>query len=183
MEHADHVNLLRAGIPAPGGVWADFGSGAGAFTLALADLLGPGARIWSVDRDAGALRQQERAMRARFPATAVQYLVADFTQPLELPTLDGAVCANALHFVRDKDTPLHLLYRYLRPGGQLIVVEYNTDRGNHWVPYPFSFVGWTDLARRNGFMATRLLARRSSRFLGEIYAAASQRPVDVEQNA
>jgi ubiquinone/menaquinone biosynthesis C-methylase UbiE len=183
VEHTDHVNLLRDGIPAPGGVWADFGAGAGAFTLALADLLGPAAQIWAIDRDAGALRQQERAMRARFPATDVQYLVADFTRPLELPTLDGAVCANALHFVRDKDAPLRLLRGYLRPGGWLIVVEYNTDRGNHWVPYPFSFTGWTDLARRNGFVASRLLARRPSRFLGEIYAAASQRPPDAEKDA
>jgi ubiquinone/menaquinone biosynthesis C-methylase UbiE len=182
VEHADHVNLLRAGIPAPGGVWADFGAGTGAFTLALADLLGPAAQIWAIDRDAGALRQQERAMRARFPAADVQYLVADFTQPLELPALDGAVCANALHFVRDKATPLRLLRGYLRPGGWLIVVEYNTDRGNHWVPYPFSFASWTGLAHQNGFAATRLLARRPSRFLGEIYAAASQRPLDAEQD-
>ena len=40
MNHEDHVRLLRKGIVEPGGVWADFGSGAGAFTLALADLLG-----------------------------------------------------------------------------------------------------------------------------------------------
>jgi hypothetical protein len=36
---------LRDGVPEPGGVWADLGSGEGAFTLALADLLGPGGRI------------------------------------------------------------------------------------------------------------------------------------------
>ena len=35
MNHRDHVNLLRRGVPEPGGVWADLGSGAGAFTLAL----------------------------------------------------------------------------------------------------------------------------------------------------
>jgi len=40
MKHTEHVNLLRRGIPAPGGVWADFGSGTGAFTLALAELTG-----------------------------------------------------------------------------------------------------------------------------------------------
>src|SRR5690554_4106120 len=41
MNHQDHVNLLRPGVPATGGVWADFGAGTGAFTLALAELLGP----------------------------------------------------------------------------------------------------------------------------------------------
>ena len=39
----------------------------GAFTLALADLLGPGGRIVAVDRDARALRANEAAVRARFP--------------------------------------------------------------------------------------------------------------------
>ena len=40
MNHTDHVNLLREGISEPGGVWAEFGSGSGAFTMALAELLG-----------------------------------------------------------------------------------------------------------------------------------------------
>ncbi|TMD25838.1 MAG: class I SAM-dependent methyltransferase, partial [Chloroflexi bacterium] len=53
MNHEDHVRLLRKGIVEPGGVWADFGSGAGAFTLALADLLGTEGSIYSVDKDRG----------------------------------------------------------------------------------------------------------------------------------
>src|SRR5579859_3770597 len=101
MDHHDHVRLLRDGIPAAGGVWADFGSGAGAFTLALADLLGPEGQIISVDRDGAALREQERSMRRRFPASEVEYLQADYTRPLSLPALDGIVFANTLHFQRD----------------------------------------------------------------------------------
>jgi precorrin-6B methylase 2 len=83
MEHQDQVNLLRGGVPEPGGAWADFGSGAGAFTLALAELIGPSGQIHSVARDRRALQQQERAMRGRFPATAIVYHPADFTQPLD----------------------------------------------------------------------------------------------------
>ena len=37
----------RGGVPGPGGRWADLGSGAGAFTLALADLVGPTGSIVS----------------------------------------------------------------------------------------------------------------------------------------
>ena len=40
MNHQDHVNLLRGGVLSTGVIWADLGSGTGAFTLALADLLG-----------------------------------------------------------------------------------------------------------------------------------------------
>src|ERR1700694_86457 len=117
MNHNDHVNLLRNGIPGPGGVWADFGSGAGAFTLALADLIGATGHIYSVDKDHGALREQERAMRSHFSGTTVHYLTADFTQRLELPPLDGIVMANSLHYVRKKDLVLQLVHSYLKPGG------------------------------------------------------------------
>src|SRR6266536_1745145 len=130
MNHNDHVNLLLKGIPGPGGVWADFGSGAGAFTLALADLIGPSGHIYSVDKDRGALREQERAMRSRFSGTTVYYLTADFTQRLDLPPLDGIVMANSLHYVRKKDPALQLIRGYLKPGGGVLIVVYNADRGN-----------------------------------------------------
>jgi SAM-dependent methyltransferase len=173
VNHADHVNLLRGGVPGPGGVWADLGSGAGAFTLALAELIGPTGTIYSVDRDRGALREQERAMRARFPNTPAHYRAADFTRPLELPPLDGLVMANALHFQRDKGPLMQLLRSYLRPGGRLLLVEYNVDHGNPRVPFPLSYNTWEALARACGFAHTEFLAARPSRFLNEIYSAVS----------
>lgn len=174
MQHQDHVALLRDGIAGPGGIWADLGSGTGAFTLALADLIGPTGEIYSVDKDRGSLKEQERAMRARFPAVTVHYLAADFSRKLELPPLDGVVMANSLHYQRDKDAVLQLVRGYLRPGGRLLLVEYNADRGNPWVPYPLSYSTWEAVARRNGFAETKLLARVPSRFLNEMYSALSQ---------
>ncbi|MEW5987047.1 MAG: class I SAM-dependent methyltransferase [Chloroflexota bacterium] len=171
MDHRDHVFLLRDGVSGVGGVWADLGSGTGAFTLALADLLGPTGVIYSIDRDTAALRQQEQLMRARFPAVTVTYLTADFTRPLELPPLDGVVMANSLHFLRDKEPVVRLVAGYLRPGGRLILVEYDTDHGNPWVPYPLSYQTWAELAGRVGLVGTRLLATKPSRFLGRIYSA------------
>jgi len=173
MDHADHVALIKDGIANSGGVWADFGSGSGAFTLALAELLGSKGRIYSVDKKASSLQNQKRAMQARFPNTEVQYLNADYTRPLELPPLDGVVMANSLHFQRDKDPVLQLIRGYLQQRGRLVLVEYNLDHGNTWVPYPLSYKTWQALAHRNGFVKTRLLARRPSRFMGEIYAAVS----------
>jgi len=180
MEHKDHVGLLRGGIPERqpterAAVWADLGAGEGAFTLALADLLGPGAQIISIDRDERALGRQARSMAARFPGTLLTTQTADFTRPLDLPPLDGIVMANALHFVPDaeKDAVLQRLLGALRPGSRLMVVEYNVDKGNPWVPYPFSYARWETLARRNGFTQTRRLTTVSSRFLGEMYSAVS----------
>ncbi len=81
--------------------------------------------------------------------------------------------ANSLHFVRKKELVLQLVRGYLRPAGRLLLVEYNADRGNMWVPYPLSYPTWEALAHRNGFNNTRLLATVPSRFFGEIYSAAS----------
>ncbi len=98
MEHRDHVNLLRRAIPGPGGRWADLGSGEGAFTLALRDLIGTEGEIFSVDKDRGRLEAQRRIFRQRFPNSRVDFIHADFSRPLELPALDGIVMANSLHF-------------------------------------------------------------------------------------
>jgi SAM-dependent methyltransferase len=175
MNHTDHVNLLRAGVPALGGVWADFGSGSGAFTLALAELLGPGGVIHSIDRDAGALRDQADEMRQRFPQVALHTYVHDYTRPLALPPLDGIVAANTLHFLRDADQlrTLRLFQGYLRESGRMLIVEYNIDRGNYAVPHPLPFPAWQTLAADAGFARTELLSTRPSRFLREIYSACS----------
>lgn len=172
MDHNDHLSLIRDGVSGPG-AWADLGSGWGAFALALADLLGPGGVIYSVDKDRGALRDQQRAMRSRFPAVDVQYLTTDFTRPLDLPPLDGIVMANSLHFQREKDAVLRLVRGYLKPGAHLVLVEYNTDHGNPWVPYPLSYPTWEALATRAGFASTRLLATRAGRHHDSMYAALS----------
>lgn len=182
MDHHDHVALLRGGVPGPSGsgsgAWADIGAGDGAFTLALADLLGPGARIVAVDRDAAALRANAEAVAARFPGLELATLVADFTAPLTLPPLDGMVAANSLHFVsRDRQAAvIRSLTAHLRPGGPLIVVEYDADRGNPWVPHPFTASTFARLAAEAGLVDTAPLGRVPSRFLGGIYSAVSRRP-------
>jgi ubiquinone/menaquinone biosynthesis C-methylase UbiE len=175
MKHLDHVNLLRQGIDQPGGVWADLGSGTGAFTLALADLIGPKGKILSIDRDGTALREQRQAMRELFPKVYVDYRLADFTSPLDLPPLDGLVMANSLHFHRQKGPILAMVQEYLKPGGVFLLVEYNSDQGNPWVPYPLSYTTWEVLARRCQFVNTRRLATYPSRFTGEMYSAGSRK--------
>jgi ubiquinone/menaquinone biosynthesis C-methylase UbiE len=176
VDHADHVRLIRDGVSGGGADWADLGSGEGAFTLAVADLLGPSGSIHTVDRDRGALEVQLPRLRDAFPNVTVTPIVADFTRPIGLPPLDGIVMANSLHFVRDKAPVLELVRGYLRPEGRLVLVEYGADRGNPYVPFPLSFATWSALAAAAGFRDTRQLVSVPSRFLGSIYSALSIHP-------
>jgi len=165
LKHTNLVALIKGGVGERGGSWADLGAGEGAFTLALSDLLGPEAQIVAVDKDASSLRALEGKFETR---------VADFTRPIDLHDLDGVVMANSLHFVRDKQAVLKAVRGMLRPGGRLIVVEYGTDRGNHWVPHPFTYARWETMAAQAGFRKTRLLKTIPSRWLGSMYSALSE---------
>ena len=171
MNHEDLVALIEAAVPAgvpgaagAGASWADLGAGEGNFTRALADLLGPDARITAIDKDARALG----SLDGRFETQ-----VADFTRPLDLHDLDGVLMANSLHYVRDKQPVLQAVREMIRPEGRLIIVEYGAERGNPWVPYPFTFTQWETMAARAGFKNTRLLKTVPSRWLGSMYSAVS----------
>ena len=173
MKHTDHVNLLRPGIKVAGGVWADLGSGSGAFTLALADILDLESTIIAIDTSRRALRSLQKSVNSQFPSINLEIIESDFTQPMKLPPLAGVVMANSLHFHQNKRPILENIRSYLQPDGRFLLVEYGTDRGNRWVPYPLSYPKWESLAADVGFKHTRLLAVRPSRFLGQIYSALS----------
>ena len=162
--------------PGEGGTWADLGAGTGAFTLALADLIGPHGLIHAIDRDRGSLAELRSAFVSSVPQAQLQVRNADFTRPLDLAGLDGLVMANSLHFIEDKAAVLALVRGYLKRGGRLLLVEYDSDRGNHWVPHPMSFETWRDVATDAGFLDTRKLATVPSRFLHSIYSALSLAP-------
>ncbi len=176
MDHQDHVALIRAGVEGVGPRWLELGAGEGAFTLALADVLGPGGTILAMDRDARALDFATAAVRRRFPGVIIEPVPGDFTVDIRGPAHDGVVAANSLHFVSDRATTLASIKQVLRPGGHLVIVEYDADRGNPWVPFPFSFDHWLGEAAAAGFVDIRQLHRVGSRFMGGIYGAVASTP-------
>jgi len=176
MNHHDHMNLLRPANLQLGGVWADFGAGAGPFTLALRELVGPTAEIYAIDKDHARLVELDHAYRRRFGTSRIldeqlHPIHADFTRVLDLPALDGIVMANALHYFKQKEGVLHHVRSFLKPLGAFLLVEYNVDSGNPWVPYPLSFETFRALAPLAAFTTPRLLATVPSRFLREFYSA------------
>jgi ubiquinone/menaquinone biosynthesis C-methylase UbiE len=170
------IRLLQPGIPAKGGIWADMGCGDGIFTSALYTLIRPSGAIYAIDRDPNALDALMRHFAESYPEAALHPVCADFTRELQLPALDGMVMANALHFMVDKAPVLARLIRLLKPGGRLIIVEYNTNQGNPAVPYPLDDHNWLKLAAQAGLREARIVSRIPSSFLGEMYAGIGLTP-------
>jgi trans-aconitate methyltransferase len=155
-------------------VWADFGAGDGTFSRALAARLGAGSRIYAVDRDSDALASLARAGGAS--GVELIPIAADFTTPMRLPgsapqELDGMLFANALHFVRDQASVLSRLVTWLRPGGSVVVVEYDGRRANRWVPYPIGVAQLERVVAAAGLSPPVITATRPSVYGGTIYVA------------
>jgi SAM-dependent methyltransferase len=173
MEHHEMVALIGGGAPGPGGVWADLGAGTGNFTWALAELLGPGATIHALDRDARAVAAQQARLRSEPPRAAVVPQQADVLRPLDLPpALDGILAANLLHFIGDQAGLLRRLHGLLRPGGRLLVVEYEQALPIPWVPHPLPFARLAALAPAAGFGAPMQVGARRSPSSGRVLYAA-----------
>jgi ubiquinone/menaquinone biosynthesis C-methylase UbiE len=174
----DAVTLIRGAIEQRGGTWADLGAGDGTFTRALAELLGADSRIYAVDREPSATAALARWASSSSPN--VVPVTADFTRVFALPALDdtrldGILLANALHFVHDADVVLARLAERVRPGGRVVIVEYDRRAASRWVPYPIPSARLPLLAAAAGLSAPTITGTRPSLFGGTLYAAAATR--------
>ncbi|MEM7343647.1 MAG: class I SAM-dependent methyltransferase [Chloroflexota bacterium] len=162
--------LIEPAVASLGGIWADLGCGDGIFTAALHGLLHPDHQIYGVDKKNRALRALARNFADSYPDASLTTLNANFTHPLSLPLLDGIIMANSLHFTKKKEQPLIQIKRLLKPGGRLVIIEYNANRGNFAVPYPIDEFDFVALAQRVELVEAQIVAKIPSSFLGEMYA-------------
>lgn len=162
--------MLAPAVPAGPGMWLDLGAGQGLFTGALARRLRSGGTVIAIDRDASALR----SIPASDGAT-IQTRVGDIRQLGQIPgvpdSLDGALCANVLHFVPDPETVLVELAERLVPGGRVVLIEYDREQGSRWVPYPIPRRQLEGLCTGAGFETPEVVGMHASRYGGELYVA------------
>jgi ubiquinone/menaquinone biosynthesis C-methylase UbiE len=149
--------------------WADLGCGDGVFTRALAGILPRGSVIHAIDRDRAALRRIPKDYEGRTIVTHV----GDFTaQPWPFSALDGVLLANSLHYVSHQPTLIRDCKRNMTSHGSFLIVEYDTDVPNRWVPHPVSFASLERMFGAAGYASIRMLGARPSIYQrARIYAA------------
>lgn len=171
MELADAVRLIsNSTIPnSSPQLWADLGCGSGTFTKALASLLAPGSLIHALDTD----RRSVATIPGVFNDVSIQKVLCDFiNQPLPFDVIDGMLLANSFHYVKDKQALIVKLKKHLVKDGKLLFVEYDTAKGNQWVPYPITSPDLEKLIKSAGFNSVNKLGEYPSAFgRANMYAA------------
>ena len=145
--------------------WCDLGCGTGTFTLALATLLPAGSVIHAIDKDEKSLSQ----IPDHYQEVTIRKQVATLSASnLSLPSLDGVLMANLLHYIEDQGA---FTAKLRTLSERLLVVEYDKRAQSHWIPYPVGFSVLRGLLLERGFTEIVRIGTRVSRFGGELYSA------------
>ena len=149
--------------------WCDLGSGSGTFTKALAQFLAPGSIIYAVDFDSRALEN----IPDKHHEVEIRKIVGDLrSSSLRLPSVDGILMANTLHFIPEQDA---FLTRLLSIADRFVIVKYEQPKPNRWRPYPVGFERLRQLFTEAGVAHVEKLATRPSLFGGRMYSALAER--------
>jgi ubiquinone/menaquinone biosynthesis C-methylase UbiE len=141
--------------------WADLGAGTGLFTTALSTLLPDGSTIYAIDKDRRAINN------VSIPSQKIvlKKIAMDFVyHPLETEHLDGTLMANSLHFVSNKLSFLQKVKQNLKPSAKIVLIEYDTEKSNVWVPYPITYQSLESLAHRLGAISVEKIGSTPSKY-------------------
>jgi len=152
--------------------WADLGCGTGTFTLALANLLANGSIIYAVDKNKSSLDK----IPDQYNLIMFIKLNEDFKDSSLPENLDGILMANSLHYVKEKDIFVKRISQNLKQKGSFIIVEYDTEKSNPWIPYPISFNSLSILFEKLGYNSIIKINEHQSLYRREqIYSAIIKR--------
>ncbi|MGC4103332.1 class I SAM-dependent methyltransferase [Ferruginibacter sp.] len=149
------------------GKWADLGCGSGLFTKALASVISPGSVITAIDKSSNGFKH----LKGVYNEVTIETLQEDFTAIQFAAGIDGFLMANSLHYVKDQKEFVGNLKQQLKKEGSIIIVEYDTDRSNPWVPYPVNADKLRLLFEANGFSSINFLASQPSVYGTTMYSA------------
>ncbi|HBG45822.1 MAG TPA: methyltransferase [Deltaproteobacteria bacterium] len=118
----DPERVLREAGLKPGDIFADIGSGPGFFTIPAARIIGPSAMAFAIDTQAEMLIDLRD--RRNPPDNVVLMKSEEYELPLADSEADFALMAYVLHETGDKTRLLLEIKRVMKPGGRLLVIDW-----------------------------------------------------------
>ena len=139
----------------PGSVVADVGAGGGYFTFRLAARVGPKGKVYAED----ILKEEVTKIRTRAAKEGlaqIEAILGTRNDPrLPAESLDAVLVVNAYHEMREYDAMLQGMYRGLKPGGLLAIIDAPAKPGqpreNYFEKHRISEQLVREDAARNGF--------------------------------
>lgn len=107
-----------------GEVVADIGAGSGYFTMRLAKHVGPTGRLYAVDVNPDMIRHLHARVRDAKLLNVVPIL-APPDDPLLPESVDRFLIVDVWHHVEDQSKYLDHMKRLLKPGGQVIMIDFH----------------------------------------------------------
>ena len=126
----EHREAIAAALELePGMEVADVGAGTGVFTLLFAEKVKPGGKVYAVDIAPAFLKLITQRAEKRGLAAVVSAVrgTQDATN-LEPRSVDAVFVCDTYHHFEDPGRMLRSIRRALRPGGRLLVVEFDKEK-------------------------------------------------------
>jgi len=132
---AHRRDIVADVAPRPGQIIADIGAGTGFFTVLFADAVVPGGSVYAVDITPEFLKHiKKRTARAGLK-NVITVLCKDDSVELDPSSIDLAFICDAYHHFEHPRSTMKSIYRALKPGGELIVIDFERIKGKsrEWV--------------------------------------------------
>jgi ubiquinone/menaquinone biosynthesis C-methylase UbiE len=113
----------------PGQAVADIGAGTGLFARRFADIVGPEGKVYAVDISRPFLDHIAREARQRGHAHIQTIQGTQDSTNLPAGSVDAAFLSDTYHHLEQHERILASIHRALRPGGRLVVVEFDRRKG------------------------------------------------------
>jgi predicted methyltransferase len=118
----------------PGQRVADIGSGFGYFTFRLAARVGAEGKVYAVDIDREAINKvRQRGEREKLEQ--VEAILGESNDPHLPDGLDAVLIVDTYHEFRDYDRMMQAVFRALKPGGRLVIIDGEAPAGRPRTDY------------------------------------------------
>jgi len=113
---------------------ADIGSGFGYFTFRLAARVGAEGKVYAVDIDPEAI-DRVRRRKEREKLAQVEPILGESADPRLPNDLDVVLIVDTYHEFRDYDRMMQAVFRALKPGGRLAIIDGEAPSGRPRTEY------------------------------------------------